>query len=193
MLSFSKWFSEKIGMPLKWKYMVKHLSPYLKNKGSVLDLGASCGRLSNKLSKKLKSSSFVGIDTHVQPKTYIPITKYDGKKIPYPDNSFDCVMIIDVLHHDNDPAAILKEARRVSKKNVLIKDHYWKNKLDFMILKYADYIGNKRYGIKLNYNFHSITGWKKLFRESELKIINSKFFRYLSIDPCKQVIYMLEK
>jgi len=193
MLSFSKWFSEKIGLPLKWKYLVKYLCPYLKNKNKVLDLGASCGRLSSKLSNNLKYSNFVGVDTHVQPKTFIPIIEYDGKKIPYADNSFDCVMIVDVLHHDKNPEAVIKEAKRVSKKNILIKDHYWKNKIDFMLLKYADYIGNKRYGVSLPYNFLKISEWKSMFNRVNLKISKSEKFRYNFFDPCNHVIYLLEK
>jgi ubiquinone/menaquinone biosynthesis C-methylase UbiE len=188
-----KWFVETIGLPLKWKYMVKYLPPYLKNTKKVLDLGASCGRLSKELSKKLQYTEFIGIDTHVQPKTFIPIKKYDGKNIPFPDNSFDCVMIIDVLHHDEHPELILQEARRVSKKNILIKDHYWKNKIDFILLKYADYIGNKPYGIALPYNFLKISDWEDMIKKTNLKISKSKKFKYNLFDPCKHIIYLLEK
>ncbi|MCA9371997.1 class I SAM-dependent methyltransferase [Candidatus Woesebacteria bacterium] len=125
MLTIIKWINENIVFPLRWNYLVAYLSPYLQNATDVLDLGASCGRLANELSKKFPKIHFVGVDTHVQPKTFIPIKKYDGKKIPFPDNSFDCVMIIDVLHHDKNPEHILKEAKRVSRKYILIKDHYW--------------------------------------------------------------------
>jgi SAM-dependent methyltransferase len=193
MLNLMKLFNEKIGFPLRWKYLVAYLSPYLRNSKKVLDLGASCGRLANELSKKLPNIDFVGVDTYVQPKTFIPIKRYNGKEIPFPDNSFDCVIIIDVLHHDENPTVILKEARRVSKKYILIKDHFWNNKLDFLLLKYADYIGNKPYGVALPYNFLRISDWKSMIKETNLKITKSLKFRYNIIDPCKHIIYLLEK
>lgn len=192
-VSLIKWFNENIVFPLRWKYLVKYLSPYLRNSKKVLDLGASEGRLANELSKKLPNIDFVGVDTHVQPKTFIPIKRYNGKKNPFPDNSFDCVMVIDVLHHDKNPTRILGEARRVSKKYILIKDHYWNNSLDFFLLKCADYSSNKPYGVTLPYNFLRITDWESMIKETNLKIIKSQKFRYNIFDLCKHVIYLLEK
>lgn len=188
-----KVFCEKIAFPLRWRYLVRHLSPHLKKSKKVLDLGASCGRVANELSKKNNNINFEGVDIHVQEKTFIPIKKYDGRNIPYPDNSFDCVMIIDVLHHDTDPEKIIQEAKRVSKKYILIKDHYWKTKLDFKLLKYADYIGNAPYGVSLPYNYLKVSDWKKIFENLELEIKKSKLFRYNFLDPCKHAIYLLEK
>ncbi|MFH1712795.1 MAG: methyltransferase domain-containing protein [Candidatus Jacksonbacteria bacterium] len=94
----------------------------------------------------------IGTDVHIQPKTFIPIIQYDGKKLPFPDESFDAVILVDVLHHDEHPEIILEEAKRVAKKFILVKDHYWENNLDFQLIKFADYFGNKPYGIKLPYN-----------------------------------------
>lgn len=193
MLYIFKLVDEKIVFPLRWRYLVTHLSPYLNKVNTVLDLGASCGRLANELSKKYPKIKFTGVDTHVQPKTFIPIKKYDGKKLPFPNNSFDCVMLIDVLHHDENPETILQEAKRVSKKYILIKDHYWNNKLDFLLLKYADYFGNKPYGIKLPYKFLKNLEWENLIEEGNLKINRSSKFKYNFIDPCNHTLFFLQK
>lgn len=188
-----KLFDEQITFPLRWKYLTNHLSPYLQNLTNVLDLGASCGRLTKKLSEKLPHIDFVGIDTHVQSKTYIPISEYDGKKIPYPDNSFDCVMMVDVVHHIEHPEIILEEVKRVSKKYILIKDHYWNNKFDLSLLKFSDYIGNKPYGVNLPYNFFRVSQWNELIKSLNLKTIRTEKFRCNIIDPCRHIIFLLEK
>jgi ubiquinone/menaquinone biosynthesis C-methylase UbiE len=188
-----KLLDEKILFPMRWKYLVRRLSPRLKNSKKVLDLGASCGRLASNLAKELPGTNFIGVDTFVQPKTYIPITKYDGEHIPFPNNSFDCVMIIDVLHHDNNPEKILKEAKRVSKKYILIKDHYWNNKIDLFLLKFSDYIGNKPYAVKLPYNFLKSTEWNDLIQNLNLEQVESEKFRFNVADPCKHVIFLLQK
>jgi SAM-dependent methyltransferase len=44
---------------------------------------------------------------------------YDGLHIPFPDDSFDVVLLIFALHHADDPAAVLREARRVCRRHVI--------------------------------------------------------------------------
>ena len=57
----------------------------------------------------------------------INVRQFDGKKLPYADNSFDFCMLIDICHHTTDPEKILKECVRVSRKFILIKDVYCQN------------------------------------------------------------------
>lgn len=193
MVSVLKLLDEKFLFPLRFKYLSSMLLPYLKGCNSVLDLGASCGRLAFRLQERAPHIKFVGVDTCVQPKTFIEIKKYNGKTLPFKGNAFDCVIMVDVLHHDKDPLHVLKEARRVSKKYILIKDHYWVSSVDFKLLKYADYIGNKPYGVDLPYNFLRLSDWAELFRKSNLEVVSSRTFRYNLFDPCKHVIFKLEK
>ena len=65
--------NERILFPLRWGYLVEKLSPYLKDSNKILDLGASCGGLANELSKNLPKADFIGIDVHIQPKTFIQV------------------------------------------------------------------------------------------------------------------------
>ncbi len=189
-----KTFNEQFVFPFRRKYLSRKLAPYLENNNHVLDLGSSDGRLAssikNQLEKEEKKINFTGCDIHVQPKTYIPIVEYDGKRLPFEDNSFDCVLIVDVLHHTDKPSKVLKEAKRVSKKNILIKDHYWKTKKDFIRLKHADYIGNYPYGIPLPNNFLNKKDWQSLIKECQLSVIESDTYK-MTLDPCKHIIYRL--
>ena len=53
----------------------------------------------------------------------IPCLGFDGVHLPFPDQSFDGCMFVDVLHHSRDPLAILLDASRVCRNFILIKDH----------------------------------------------------------------------
>ena len=45
---------------------------------------------------------------------------YDGERLPLDDGSVDTVFLLEVLEHLEDPAALLREARRVARRNVLV-------------------------------------------------------------------------
>ena len=193
LISLTKILNERFISPIRWKYLVKHLSPYLNDSSEILDVGAGDGGLANELLKKIGRVRITGVDVYLQKKSYIKIKKYDGKTLPFHDNSYDTVMIVDVLHHDKNPEQILKEAKRVSKKYILIKDHFWKNKIDFALLKWTDYLGNASYGVNLPYNYLTINSWEKLFSKNKLKIMKQSTFRYNFFDPCKHVVFLVRK
>ena len=187
-----KLLNEKIFFPMRRVGLVDRLSPYLSDYDSILDIGASCGRLSSEISENLGGRDFVGVDVHVQDNTAIEIREYDGRHLPFDDNSFDCAMIVDVLHHDLEPEKVLEEAKRVSRKAIVIKDHWWKTRADFNRLKFVDWWGNISYGIRLPYNFIHIDQWPKLFSQLDLEIVDEEIFRFSSLDLCNHLIYKVE-
>ena len=64
-----------------------------------------------------------GIDPLVRTGTHIPVAAFDGKTLPFADNSWDTVMFCDVLHHTLEPITLLREAVRVARISLVIKDH----------------------------------------------------------------------
>lgn len=179
--------------PARAWYLEKILSPYLLDSKKILDVGTGDGKIAHNLSNRL-GVKITGVDTLVQERPKIPVIKYDGKKLPFKDNSFDCVTFIDVLHHCTNQEELISEARRVTRKFILIKDHYWENKFDQTLLKYYDYSGNKPYGINLPYNYLKLDSWKSLFQKSNLKVLERKIFTNLALGLFgKQVIFKLGK
>ena len=61
--------------------------------------------------------------------TDLKLTLFDGRTLPFPDNSFDVVLLIFVLHHAEDPKAVLHEARRVCRGKVIafedVTSNFW--------------------------------------------------------------------
>lgn len=191
--SLIKRYNEAIGNKFRLNHLVQIITPLLKDKTTVLDLGAFDGKLASLIRDRLFKTKFIGVDVLVPSKTYIPVKKYDGRALPFPDNSFDTVITVDVLHHTTQPEIVLKEAKRVTKKYIIVKDHYRKNFWDVCLLRYADYIGNKPYGVSLPYHFLKISEWGTLFKKVGLKVESTKLFRYSFFDPYKQVLFVLSK
>jgi len=103
----------------------------------------------------------------------IECSPFDGMSIPFPDASFDICMFVDVLHHVADSKGIVQlisEARRVSKRFVLIKDHISESAFDFKTLQFMDWVGNRPHGVVLPYNYQSRDQWDEYFGETGLEV-----------------------
>jgi len=87
--------------------------------------------------------SIDGIDVLLRRDVAIPVKRFNGRSIPYGEGSFDVVMFIDVLHHAAEPMILLREAVRVARQMILIKDHLLKRSI--CLLDPATYgLGGKR-------------------------------------------------
>lgn len=122
-----------------------------------------------------------GIDVLVRPQTAIPVESFDGTHIPAADGSYDVVMFVDVLHHTNDPLVLLREARRVARQSIVLKDHTRNGLLAGLTLRFMDGVGNSRYGVALPYNYWRREQWQTAFRE--LGLIVEIWQRELGIYP----------
>jgi len=94
------------------------------DKGTVLDLGSGDGLFLSLLKKKGITGNGLDISEGGVAKTRargIEASVFDfDDKIPFGDNTFDNVVILDVLEHLYAPEALLREAVRVSKKFVIV-------------------------------------------------------------------------
>ncbi len=144
--------------------LVRHLRDFLPKNASVLDVGCGDGQLAYRLNQERPDLSLGGIDVLVREKTWVPVRQFDGKTIPFDTASVDVVMFIDVLHHTNDPYALLREAVRVTKRNIIIKDHLVNGFLAEQTLQFMDRVGNARYGVALPGNYWYLSQWERAFR-----------------------------
>jgi hypothetical protein len=82
----------------------------------------------------------------------------------------DVVMLVDVLHHAADPMLLLREAIRVARRAIIIKDHRRNGLLARATLKFMDRVGNCRHGVALPYNYWSQTQWLQAFQTLGLNV-----------------------
>jgi len=135
----------------------------------ILDVGCGDGLLSATLQSKRADLNIRGIDVLPRERSYIPVEMFDGTRIPFEDGSFDAVMFSDVLHHTDDPPVLLREAKRVAAKWLLIKDHRRNGVAAGLRLRFMDWVGNARFGVALPYNYWSQDQWRSAWQEIGLE------------------------
>lgn len=146
----------------------------------VLDVGCGSGDLAVLLMQLRPDVRIEGIDVLVRPGTAIPVTVFDGEHIPFPDGSFDAAIVVDVLHHTDDPALVLAEIARVAPV-VIVKDHLRDGIAANLTLRFMDWVGNAAHGVRLPYNYLSRREWTRMWRGLELE--TSRFGTRLALYP----------
>ena len=137
---------------------------------NVLDVGCGDGRLARLIAEKRPDISIRGIDVCQRNDAVMPIDTFDGKSIPYGEDSFDVVMFVDVLHHASQPMTLLREAVRVARHAIVIKDHLAEGSLAHLTLRVMDWVGNARHGVALPYDYWSLAKWHRVFDKLGLRI-----------------------
>lgn len=174
--------------------IVEKLLFMIPNGSKVLDVGCGDGLLASRLKIELTGLNIKGVDTVQQKKNFIPVELFDGRTLPYPKNSFDVVLLMDVLHHARDPVMLLKECMRVSRKSVIIKDHTWWEPIGLGFLYLSDYISNKPKGVDLPMNFIHRNKWIELFNELEIYDYhaNWNWKQKKGFDPVRHIFIHIE-
>jgi SAM-dependent methyltransferase len=126
---------------------------------TVLDVGCGDGLVAALIAEKRRDVTMSGVDVLPRPHTHISMSLFDGQQLPFGDNSVDTVLFCDVLHHTRSPVVLLKEAQRVARHSVLIKDHISDGPLARLTLRLMDCVGNAPHGVVLPYNYLSTREW----------------------------------
>ena len=114
-------FSARLVADLQLLTCVRYLKPRLAAvRGRVLDVG--CGDMPFR-SMLPADTAYVGIDVALAEDfgmaKHPDIQNFDGRSIPFANESFDCVLCTEVLEHAQDPEFLLAEMRRVLRKGGL--------------------------------------------------------------------------
>jgi SAM-dependent methyltransferase len=131
---------------------------------SVLDIGCGDGTIGRLIADARPDLRIEGVELMARPECQIPCRVFDGATLPMADATYDVCLFVDVLHHTSDPVPLLREARRVTRDLVVIKDHLNESALDDLTLRFMDWVGNRPHGVRLTYNYQSRAQWADHFR-----------------------------
>lgn len=169
--------SRALSRPLSWigrwhhafvfqrraRVLAEMLAAQIPEGASVLDIGCGDGTIGSLIGQLRPDVSIQGVEYLVRPGCKIECHAFDGSSLSFPDASFDVCLFVDVLHHTQDPSILLREAVRVSRSFVLLKDHLDENFFDDATLRFMDWVGNRPHGVVLTYNYQSRKQWAAYF------------------------------
>lgn len=147
------------------RVLTEHLLYQLPHDGRILDVGCGNGLIDSLLMQARPDLKIEGMDVLVRPTSHIQVSLFDGTTFPFSGDSFDAVMFVDVLHHTLDPTVLLREAARVSKSSIIIKDHLTNGSLARPTLRFMDWIGNAHHRVNLPYNYWPKERWAEAFSQ----------------------------
>lgn len=90
---------------------------------TVLDIGCGLGGYSKVLDERgFRLRAFDVVRDYVERARSIGVCAelYDGEHLPLEDGAVDTAILLEVIEHLDDPARLLREARRVARRNVLV-------------------------------------------------------------------------
>ncbi|MCK4296202.1 MAG: class I SAM-dependent methyltransferase [Candidatus Marinimicrobia bacterium] len=153
--------------------LVKHITIHLREGDCVLDVGCGTGVLGLAIMESPYCPPRVkvtGLELIKHAIEHVTIKFYDGYKIPYQNNSFDIIILSDVLHHEPDPHNLIAECVRISRRLIIIKDHKVEGILAKLRISLFDWARNLPYGIPCLYRYNTAKEWKDWFRHHNLLI-----------------------
>jgi len=152
------------------RVLVRQLAELVPHGASVLDVGCGDGQLAHALANARPDVTVRGLDVLVREDAAIPVEAFDGVRLPAEPDAFDVVLFVDVLHHTDHAETLLREAKRVARRFVLLKDHTRDGPLADATLRFMDRVGNARHGVALPYNYWPEQTWREVLGTVGLEI-----------------------
>jgi len=167
--------------------MCRDCQDFIKKGSKILDLGCGSGIIGNTF-QDFFQAKVLGVDIKDCRVLPLPFQIIDGFHLPFPENSFDVVLINYVLHHSRDPLALLKEAKRVTGDKIIIFEDLAQGCLSKLFCRLHGISYDKLFGNPVKTSFNSEEGWEKIFKELRLNII---FKKRVNNFPVKKELFIL--
>ena len=175
------------------KKMCLDCTDFIDKGSKILDLGCGSGIVGSKF-QEFFEARITGIDIQDWRIRKIPFQIFDGSHIPFPDNSFDIVLISYVLHHAKKPEILVREAKRVSRGKIII----YEDLPEGFLSKLRCRLHQVSYNIFQKgsfWNFKTKKEWEELFKKLGLKIVSEKKVsvpKFASFDLVYRILFVLE-
>lgn len=139
--------------------------------GSVLDLGGGSGEIALHVHTPDRFATVADIrDWRANAARTLPFVLIEHNHVPLESASVDTVLLLMVLHHSNDPSALLREAFRVARRNIIViesvtnslEEYLYGCWIDWFYNRVLHYVENAEQRTPVPCNFLPATGWEQL-------------------------------
>jgi SAM-dependent methyltransferase len=158
-------------LPHVTAHTLSYLRAALEPSWSVLDVGCGEGWVCAELA--LEGREVVGVDIVDVRKTELAAFQlWNGVLLPFPDESFDVVALVFVLHHvpNQLKPGLLREARRVARQRVFILEDTPRTPLDWLAGWMHGHRHRRQIGSTADFGFYTQREWERLCPEHGLAI-----------------------
>jgi len=158
---------------LRLKGLLPYITTYLRDGDRVLDVGCGNGALGRAIMESPLCPArvkVIGLERINRGSELSPVEFYDGQKIPHPEDSFDVVLLADVLHHERDPHHLIDECKRIARRLLIIKDHKIDGVLAKQRISFMDWSSNMQYGIPCLYRYNTAKEWTAWYKQHNLVV-----------------------
>jgi len=152
------------------KILHDRINPYMSGSTSLLHIRCGNGRVA----ETFASSQHVQlVDTIDRNETSLPLATYDGTILPFDNKSFDTSLLINVLSHSKTPIDSLREAIRVTRNRLIVKETVYFNEpqrcfSEFMDWFYTCVVGDSSAAQHCNFKTHK--DWAEMGRKENLQL-----------------------
>jgi ubiquinone/menaquinone biosynthesis C-methylase UbiE len=176
---------------------VSLLAPHLEPGVSVLDIGCGEGYVLDELAAR-GVVNLQGVDiVDIRRNKSHPFSLYDGATLPFPQRSFDLVILSFVLHHvpNEKKLVLIEEALRVSRAKVVVVEDTPSTAFDRVMNRRHGESYRRRIDSTAAFGFLTEGEWRWLFRgmgiEPETRPL-SRFCRSI-LQPFARTAFILRK
>jgi len=149
-------------MPTREETIVQNIKPHLQAGQRVVEIGAGNGIVAQML-HDATGADVTLLDVVDYNRTKLPMQLYDGKTLPFEDNSFDMAMLVFVLHHNPDPRPVMREALRVARRGVLVVENDVRGAIKKPVTQLIDSTEYLHRGVPRCYFTKSSDEWQAFF------------------------------
>ena len=159
----------------KWRWIQSHL-PVLGGSSQVLDLGAGEGFVGEAVHRDIGVSVTLAdvVDFH---EADLPFVLLDDSRLPFDDGAFDVTLLVFVLHHTEDAEAVLREARRITRGEIVVLESIYEGAWQHRLLDRLDRLANalRSGGLMAaqeeHLHFRADAEWKALFDRLDVMLV----------------------